>query len=324
MNMGELMELATGYWKSAVLSAGVELGIFEKLSNGPASANDLAGSGDPRYWAEVLDALSALHLLTKDGDRYHIAPEADPWLNSHSETCMLDALRYNLDLYPLWGQIAQSVRAGAPALPPGAHLGTDTARTRRFVLGMHSRALGLAPLILPALDPRGATNLLDIAAGPGTFTRLLAEQYRGLAVTQFDLPAVIEVARTLRAESIAVEQIKLISGDYRTDDLPSGFDMACLCGAIHQEDDTTSLSLFRKVKAALNPGGRFLIVDFMLEADRGGPLFSNLFSINMMLTSPRGQVHSAAQLEEWLTRAGFGEITLSRPPHSPYWVLEAS
>ncbi len=324
-NMGRLMELATGYWKSAVLSAGVDLGIFDALSDGTATAASLAKScnASPRHLAEVLDALVALELLVKVDGQYGIAPGANDLVSRRSPTCILDALRFNMDLYPLWGRLADSARKGEPAIPPGAHLGADPERTRRFAVGMHSRALGMAPAVLPAIDPKDARTLLDIAAGPGTFSRMLAEQHESLHVTQFELPAVQAVARELTAASPAADRIHFQPGDYHKDALPTGFDMALLCGAIHQEDEAFATQLFERVKAALNEGGRFLIVDMMLDPDRTGPLFSNLFSINMMLTSPRGRVFTAESLERLLKKAGFADVMLTQPPWSPYWILEA-
>ena len=324
-DVGRLMELATGYWKSAVLSAGVDLGIFDTLSTGPACIAELTGrcNASERYLAEILDTLTALHLIEKCESTYGIAPGAQALLNRNSDTCMLDALRFNMDLYPLWGRIPECVRTGQPAIPPGAHLGADPERTRRFALGMHSRALGMAPTLLPALDPEGATHLLDVAAGPGTFSRLLAEQHPQLRVTQFELPAVQDVARELTQDSTAAERIEFKAGDYHTDALPSGFDLAMLCGAIHQENEATATAVFDLIQQALNPGGRFLLVDMMLEPDRTGPLFSNLFSINMMLTSPNGRVFTAEVLEELLIKTGFEKVSLTQPDHSPYWVLEA-
>lgn len=325
-DMGRLMDLATGYWQSAALSAGVELNLFDALADHEATAGALADTlgASPHYLTELLDALAAIELLAKTGDTYRIAPEARPLLSPNSATCMLDALRFNTDLYALWGRIPEAVRQGRPALSPGAHLGTDSDRTRRFVMGMHSRAMGVAPALLPSLDPVGAHTLLDMAAGPGTFSRLLAEQHPELQVIQFDLPPVLEVARTLTpADHPAANRITFRTGDYHRDPLPGPVDWILLCGAIHQEDEQSVPALFRSVRAALTPGGRFSIVDLMLNANRTGPLFSNLFSINMMLTSPKGRVHEAKQLESWLYEAEFKSLETVRPAHSPYWIIHA-
>lgn len=322
-NAGRLMDLATGYWKSAVLSAGVELGCFDALKDGPATMSQLikACNGSSPHLAEVLDALVALGLLEKTSDAYRIAPGVDPFLNPDSATCMLDALRFNADLYPLWGRLPDTVRSGRPALPPGAHLGADPARTRRFVLGMHSRALALAPAFLQALHPGTARTLLDVASGPGTFSRMLAERHTNLSVTQFDLPSVLEVARELTVGHPAASRIRFCAGDYHHDDLPGDFDSALLCGAAHQEDEGDARALFSKIHDALKPDGIFHVVDMMLEPDRTGPLFSNLFSINMMLTSPKGSVFTADALKALMEETGFGSISLIQPPGSPYWIL---
>lgn len=324
-NMGRLMELATGYWKSAVLSAGVELGMFDALSEGRKSLSELAESSgtSPRHLAEILDALVALELLEKSETTYQLAPEAAPLLSRSSGSCILDALRFNMDLYPLWGRIPDAVRQGGPVLPPGAHLGDDPERTKRFALGMHSRALGMAPALLPSLDPQGATTLLDIAAGPGTFSRMLAEQHPTLQVMQFDLPPVLAVAESLTAESSAKSRITFSPGDYHHAHWPQGFERALLCGAIHQEDEEAARDLFRRVRESLKPDGVFWVVDMMLNPDRNGPLFSNLFSINMMLTSPQGRVFTAQKLQALLTEVDFATVTLKQPPWSPYWIIEA-
>ncbi len=323
-DMGRIMELATGYWKSAVLSAGVKLGCFDALADGPATAAQLAEVCDAseRHLAEVLDALTALTLLEKSENTYRIAQGADALLNRNSPTCLLDALRFNTDLYPLWGQLPESVQAGKSVIPSGAHLGADPARTRRFVMGMHSRALSIAPAFLSALDPGAGRTLLDVASGPGTVSRMLAEQCSDLEITQFDLPDVLAIARELTDGHPAAERVHFHPGDYHKDSLPDAFDLALLCGAVHQEDEQDALALFIKIREALKPGGAFWIVDMMLEPDRSGPLFSNLFSINMMLTSPKGRVFSAKTLEGLLTEAGFRDITLQQPTRSPYWILK--
>lgn len=318
-----LMELATGYWRSAALSAAVELGVFEALDAAPRSAADLAATLGmaPRHLEELLHALVALELLVEQEGRFAIEPSAAVFLAPSGAACMLDALRFNMDLYPLWGRLAQSVREGRPALPPGAHLGMDPARTRRFAMGMHSRALSLAPALLSALPIPEGGSLLDVGAGPGTFSRLLAEQRKNLYVTQFDLPPVLAVAEELAAASPAVDRVAFAPGDYRRDALPEGFDVVLYCGALHQEDDDTARALFDKCRRALKPGGRFVVVDLMVEAGRNGPAFPALFSVTMMLTSPFGRVFEAPRVEALLGELGFAPVRATRLESIPYWIV---
>ena len=323
-NLGRISELATGYWPAALLSAAVELGVFEALAARPADAAGLARRLETaeRATGEMLDALAAVGLLEREaGGRYRLDAGAAPFLDPASSSCLLDALRFNTDLYPLWGRLAQAVRTGAPVIAPQAHLGRDASRTRRFAMGMHSRALGLAPALLPALDMAGCATLLDLGCGPGTFSRMLAERAPGLRVTQFDLPGVVEVARALAADSPAAARIDFRTGDYRRDDLGGPYDAALYCGALHQEDPATARELLSRVAGVLRPGGRVWVVDLMLESDRRGPPFAHLFSINMMLTSPIGRVFSIGEARRVLKTAGFTVEDSCRLGPLPYAVL---
>jgi SAM-dependent methyltransferase len=328
--MGRLMELATGYWPAAALSAAVELRIFEALGGGRSrTAPELAETRglSERGAAELLDTLTALGLLSRD-DRgaYALVPDAAAFLDPVSPSCLLPALEFNADLYPLWGRLAQAVRMGAPVLPPAAHLGQDAGRTRRFAMGMHSRALGLAPALLPALglEPGGGRfDLLDVGAGPGTFSRALAEGNPRLYVTQFDLPAVLAVAEDLAGASPARDRIGFRPGDYRGDDLGGPYDGVLYCGALHQENPSTAGILFRRIWSALKPGGRLWLVDLMIAPDRNGPAFAHLFSLQMLLTSPFGRVFAEDEALALLAAAGFHSPDLRRLDRLPYTVIRA-
>lgn len=324
-NIDSLMDLATAYWKSAALSAAVELRIFEALDGSAASAPDVAArlGTSPGHTEGLLDALSGMRLLAKQGGRYRIAAGMADYLSPSGPCCILDALRFNSDLYALWGRLAQSAREGKPVLPPGSHLGVDPARTRRFVLGMHSRALAIGPAVLPSLHLKGCRRLLDVGAGSGTFARLLVERNPGLRATLFDLPPVLQIARELIQSTAEASRIAFHPGDYRRDPFPGGHDAVLFCGALHQETPESARQIISKIARVLEPGGRLFVVDMMLEADRTQPEFSAFFSLNVMLTSPGGRVFSGEAACCLLCDAGFEQPDLLRPAGSPYWVLAA-
>lgn len=329
-NVQRLMETATGYWPAGALGAAVELGVFEAIeaSQGKCTAAGLAAS---KQWStphteQLLDALAGMGVLVKAGDKYTLVPELAPLLSRSSPRCMLDALRFNADLFRVWAGLAESVRSGKPAIPPQAHLGVDPARTRRFVLGMQSRAATLAPPVAAAIDLTGKKRLLDLACGPGSYARLLAQRFPELRVTLSDLPHVLAITQELVASDPASARFTYTPADYHTDALPTaegGFDAALYCGALHQETLDAGRALFKKIHATMAPGGEFWVVDFMLNADAATPVFSAMFSITMMLTNPTGRVWREDDAKCALSEAGFVDITSVRPQHSPYWILRA-
>jgi len=324
--MSRMMELATGYWASGALQAAVRLDLFSQLdeAGGQTAAAAAAALGaDERRLAALLDALAGLGLLEQAGGRFKPTASAAVWLCRNQPQNLLEALQFNADLYPLWGALADTIRAGKPALPPQAHLGQDPARTRRFVRGMHSRAQGLAPALLPELDTDRVRTLLDVGSGPGTFSRMLAEAEEQLAVTQFDLPPVLDVARELTADSPAAARIAFVPGDYRRDPLPAGFDAILYCGALHQENAASAAALFRQFRAALKPDGVLWVVDLMLDDDRREPVFAALFSLNMMLVSPIAGVFTRAEARSALAAAGFDRTEARALPDIPYTLIVA-
>lgn len=320
-----LMDLATGYWRAGAINAAVSLGLFEALAEAghEADASALADrmGVDGRYLAAVCDALAGMGLLAKRDGRYAVAEAYAELLRPDGARCMLDALRFNVDLYPLWGHLPEAVKRGGPVVPETAHLGEDPARTRRFVMGMHSRALALAPRIIANVDLADRATLLDVGCGPGTFGRTLAAAHRSLRLTLFDLPGVIAVARELSERSGMAERIAHVEGDYRRDALPGPVDAAVYCGALHQESPATAAALFGRVFEALSPGGAVYVVDMMVESDRATPTFSALFSITMMLTSGRARVFAVDEARTLVEEAGFVEVTAAQNPDSPYYTI---
>jgi len=278
----------------------------------------------PRHVAELLCALVSVGLMEKSNQVYRLSPSAAPFLKRSSPTCMLEALQFNVDLYQLWGRLGTCMKEGKPVLPPTAHLGADPARTRRFTLGMHSRALAMAPALIPSLDLKGCSSLLDVASGPGTFSRVLAEKYAKIKVTLFDLPPVLDIGRELIRDTGVASRVSFHPGDYRKDPLPGGFDAVLYCGALHQEEPAGAQRLFDKIHASLHPGGRLYVVDMMLAADRTQPLFSVLFSLNMMLMSPQGRVFTEDDVLKAVGLAGLGDAECLKPEGCPYWIVKAS
>ena len=321
-----VMDLATAYWRSAAFSAAADVGLFGALEAGPATAAAVAAAASlpERHAGELMNALAAIGVLIRRGDAFEIEPSLRPFVTRAGPSCLLDALRFNADLYPLWGRLADSVRNGRPALPPSAHLGHDPERTRRFVLGMHSRAAGLAPALLPAVDLRAERTLLDVGSGPGTFSRRLAEAHADLRVVQFDLPPVLAVAKELTEDSPAAARIVFQPGDYRdpAGDFGAAYDAVLYCGALHQESPESAAALFGRLGRAVNPGGRLIAIDMMLQDGQPEPAFAALFSLNMMLTSPFGRVFETGAVQRLMEEAGFSGVSCRPIERIPYFIVE--
>lgn len=320
----KLTQVATGYWQSALLVGAVQLGLFDHLDD-ERTAETLAErcGARPEILPAILDALVSIDLLAKRDSFYRIAPGARQLLSRSSPTCMLDALRYNGDLYQQWGKLAEVARTGEPAVAQQKQLGLDPAMTRRFVHAMESKARAFVPAVAPLIQLNGDKTLLDVGSGPGTLSRTIAERKPHLTVTLLDLPDVLNVAKEICQHSPASERLRYFPANYRKDTFPGTHDAVLYAGALHQETTESAQQLAQRFFDALNPGGQVFVVDLMLDDDRAAPTFSALFQITMMLMRPCARVFSGSEVESVLRRVGFERIEHHQPDSSPYRVVSA-
>ena len=140
-----------------------------------------------------------------------------------------------------------------------------------------------------------------------------------------DLPEVVNVANELIASQNMQDRVKTTPGDYRVTPFPENQDVIAFFGMLHQESPESIQALFAKAYAALRPGGRVFVLDMMTDATHTHPSFSALFAVNMALTTENGWVFSDAELETWLTEAGFDGFACNPlPPPMPHWLATAT
>jgi hypothetical protein len=97
-------------------------------------------------------------------------------------------------------------------------------------------------------------------------------------------------------------------GDLRKDALGSGFDLVLVSSICHMLDPGENRDLLRRAFAALSPGGRVVVSDFLLAEDRTSPRQAALFSINMLVGTVAGDCYTEGEYASWLREAGFGEV----------------
>ena len=325
----EIVDLASAFYGSAVLFAALDLGVFKALADvgGASELTPLAEEMgvSPRGLRLLLDACVAEGLLGKEEETYFNTSAGKAALVPGGPADLSKAIRYNQDVYPLWGRLAQLARTGEPVEPPQVHLGEDPERTRRFALSMRGRALAIGRGVVPMLDFSGCTRLLDLAGGPGTYAELIARANPDLSVVTVDVPAVSAVAKECIAEAGLADRIECRAGDYHTDEYEAAaYDAVTIFGALHQESPEQIRDILARANRALKPGGRIFILDMMTDRTHTAPAFSALFAVNMALTTQNGWVFSDVELQRWLAETGFDPADAHPvPPPMPHWVMSA-
>src|ERR1051325_5445165 len=122
-----IIRLATGYWPSAALLAAVDLGLFSALADRTMTADEIAAAlrADRCNTAYFLNALSGLGLVEKSDSTYSLPIDYRAFLIPGRPGYLGSAILWARDQYAAWGNLAETVRTGCPAVEPELHLGSD-------------------------------------------------------------------------------------------------------------------------------------------------------------------------------------------------------
>jgi len=319
-----ILGTARKFMESRILLTAAELGVFNALSGGPVTAEEAAGrlGSNLRGTAILLDALSSMGLLARKGDRYSCPPDVSNLLSSASPSSVMPMVKHSAALWKRWSGLTEIVRHGSVRTAPSV-FESDDGDTEAFILAMHVVASATAPAVAAAAGSSGAKRLLDIGGATGTYSQAFIEASPGLAATVFDLPKVIKIAEKRLSGAGLLGRITLVPGDFYRDELPAGHDLALLSAIIHQNSLEQNTDLFKKVFRALEPGGRLLIRDHIMEPDRTRPASGAIFAVNMLVGTPGGGTYTFEEIKGSLESAGFVRINLMQTGERMDGLVEA-
>lgn len=305
--------LHTASYRAA--GAGVRLGVFDALADGPLPGEVLAErlQVDPRGLGLLLTALQSFGYLTVTGDGYVNTAKAQKWLLDTPGSYATVFSFWQTVLFELWSELEESVRTGKPAVDFYQGLEQRPATMRRFQTMLTRLAGFLCPEVLAAVTlPEGATKLLDVGGGHATYAVGFCQRYPELSATVLDLPGALAVGSEAVAAAGLTGRVSMREGDLRTDPFDAAeFDVALLFNIVHGMPPAEVRQLLAAVAAALRPGGRVLVLEPLSDLAAGGGVvgeaFVRTFSLNLF-HGQGGQVYGYAELAEWLTEAGFTDL----------------
>ena len=308
-----ILALGRNYQGAAVLAAAAELDLFSALTRAPLPAPEIARNlqCDLRGLTILLDALVALRLLEKVGSDYTLPSGLEAFLTPDGRQSVLAMAQHQAHCLRRWAQLAQVVKTGRPAERQPGIRGEEGAQ-EAFIGAMHNISAPNADEVIRAVQPLQFRHLLDIGGASGTWTMAFLRACPSGRATLFDLPHVIPMARQRLAAAELGPRVKLVAGDFATDALPPGADLAWVSAIVHQNSRAQNRALFGKVAAALVAGGRIAIRDILMAEDRTRPVAGALFAVNMLVATEGGGTFTFGELREDLEAAGFGEVAVAR------------
>lgn len=310
----QISNIAFGFMASKALFVALHCGVFTRLAEGPKSARQLAEEANVREnrMTTLMTALTSIGLVVRNGDLYENSPGADSFLVQGRRYDFGDYLRFQIDrqMYNFM-QGLEAVVTDAPLpdqIDSYAKWMADPEEARLYSESQHAGSLGPGRSLARMVDLSDAETLLDVAGGTGAFAIRLCEAYPKLKVTVLDFPNVVAIGRKFVAEAGLADRISFIPGNALEAEWPRQQDAVLMSYLFNGVPGEEIPNLARHAFDVVNPGGHYMVHDFMVEDDRSGPTLAALWQLQHMAFTPALKSITPAWVSGVLEGVGFVDI----------------
>jgi 2-polyprenyl-3-methyl-5-hydroxy-6-metoxy-1,4-benzoquinol methylase len=329
-----MLDVLTGSALSMLVSVGYRSGLFEAAAKGPATSEELAERAglQERYVREWLGAM-----VTGGFFDYDAASGEYELPAAHAAALTGDRAA---NIAPM----ASTLRAFGGALPDLERSLRDGGGLSHSVFAPHFEAAGagagdswrriydeqLVGGFIGAVDGLAArlaagARVLDLGCGSGHAVNVLARAFPESCFVGADIDRrVIELAEAERA-ALGLRNVTFEVADAAQLQPGSPFDVITSFDAVH--DQHSPAQVLSRVRAALSPGGMFVMVDAKfsshLENNIGNPFAPLCYAISLLYCTPVSLADGGAGLGamwgtelacQMLADAGFTDVTVLDSP----------
>jgi len=305
LTMEEFRDAVYGFRMSRIIATALDFDIFTKMGSRWCTTKYLAKvlKANERGVEILVRNLEAARLLRKRGKTFGAGKLAKMFLNRNSlqyQGAYLDLLHHQ---WESWSGLTNVVRTGKPIENDSPD---DPEYRRSFTWAMHQRSLKAAKHVAAQLNLKSVKSLLDVGGGPGTYALEFLKMNPKLKAGVWDRQSALEVAQVIAKPLRHGKRLSYYPGDLFRSIVPGKFDVMWFSNVLHIFSPNENKTIFRKLRHALNPGGRIFIQDtFLMEKSGFDDAETNLFAVTMLLYTSAGNTYSAKKVQKWLKACGF-------------------
>jgi hypothetical protein len=321
-----VFQLMTGHIVASAVNIAAQLGIADRLANGPRTSADVARECgvDEGALYRVLRALASVGVFVETSPRtFDLTPAGAALQDGPMRAMALwIAGSFNLRVY---ANAMHSVKTGESAVPATVgggvfeHFATDPELSRIFNDAMTGFSATIIPAVLEAYDFGGIKTLVDIAGGHGAVLTSIVQKYPSMKGVLFDIDHVIEGAKARIASQGLADRVTTASGDFFKA-VPAGGDAYLMKHIIHDWDDERATTILKNIRAVLPKDGRVILLEGVIPPGNE-PGFGKILDLEM-LVMPGGKERTEEEYRALFAGAGF-DLTRIVPTESPLSVIEA-
>ena len=305
-----LLQIVTGFFKSKILTIGIEKDLFSFLSDDLKTFEEIQhclGFGE-RPTRMFLDTLIDMKLLEVKGSerRYGNTSLSQKFLQKKSITYVGNIVRFFDAFYDDCNRLQESFEKDQPVKDTYSYFFDKKSSDVDTYSGeMQDTSDDIALALVNHYDFDEDDVVLDIGGGTGNFCMNLVTHLPDTKAILFDLPAVCEKAKARLAEFWLANRIQVHPGDFFNDPFPSGFNTALLMRIAHDWSASQLKTILKRIYDGLPRGGKLIICETFTNDDRDQPNDALIVSLILMIISPHGECRSIREMTEILEEVGF-------------------
>ncbi|MEU0274313.1 methyltransferase [Streptomyces sp. NPDC006307] len=303
-------------WVGQAVYAVAKVGVPDALAGGPLPVAELAdrvgADADALFrFCRALESLGLLEITA--GKEIGLAPGGH-LLRSDAPGALRHFVIVNgEESFRAWAEVLHSLRTGRPAFEKVYGTGHFAYMAEHPEAAESFNAMagsGTAPAVLERCDVADASVVADIGGATGVvLASVLARLPEARGILQ-DLPqAVADAPAVLRKEGVE-ERCEIVGASF-FDQVATGADVYILCRVLHDWNDEDALRILSRVREAMRPDSRLVVVDNMIPATAG--FHPGKLADLQMLVILGGKERTLGECKELLERAGFRTVAEHLP-----------
>lgn len=321
LSSARMRELLYASWLAKAISAAAYLNLADLVADGVGDIEELAKKTetrpDPLY--RLMRALAGAGVFTEAADRrFGMSPLAECLRTDGADSVKGLALFYGTEVYRAYGNIVHSLRTGKPSFDVefGSslwdYLRSVASGGDAFRSGMGASSWQ-EQLPLPRnYDFGGIECLVDVGGGEGTMLAAILHEQPGMRGILVEIPAGID--RTMRhfVDAGVADRVTLTEGS-AFDELPEadGFLISCV---LHAMDDDSGITALTRIRDAMRPGGRLVILERIVSPPNQPGLAKSLDLTMMVMNGGKERTE-----REWQDLLAVSGLRLTKIVPLPYF-----
>jgi hypothetical protein len=325
-----VLEKAQGYWISRAIYTACELNLADHLSSVPKPIAELASlSGtDEQALYRLMRALAGEGVFRELSGKRFTNTRMSQALKDHGDSVKYLVMHlFDPTSRVYLTSLPEAVRQGG--IREGKLSGKDLyelMRADREKSDIYDRSMDessdmISLALLSAYSFQGIKTLVDVGGGRGVLLSKILEDQKGMRGILFDMPNVNAPAEKNFRQNGTLERVSIVSGDF-FEDIPAGAEAYLMKNILHAFNDEDCIRLLGKIRTAMAPGGKIIILEAVLRPDNK-PAFGKLFDLLMLTGTEGGKERTGEEYEELCDRAGL-RITRIVRTVAPFSVIEAA